>query len=57
MQTLQRLNQLVKDVTKYCDEHHKKQKQIKTEETSTIDTINELRETIVALNKVSLVER
>ena len=52
MQTLQRLNQLIKEVTKYCDEHHKKQKQIKTDETPTIDAINELKETIASLNKV-----
>lgn len=52
MQTLQRLNQLIKEVTKYSEEHHKKQKQIKTEETSTIDAITELKETIAALNKV-----
>ena len=54
MQTHQRLNQLIKDVTKYCDEHHKKQKQIKTEENSTIEAINELRETIASLNKVRI---
>ena len=54
MQTLQRLNQLIKEVTKYSDDHHKKQKQIKTEETSTIDAINELKETIAAHNKVCI---
>ena len=53
MQTLQRLNHLIKDVTKYCDEQHKKQKQIKAEETATIEAINELKETIAALSKVS----
>lgn len=52
MQTLQRLNQLIKEVTKYCEDHHKKQKSIKTEENSTIEAINELKETMVALNKV-----
>ncbi|XP_017491537.1 PREDICTED: F-BAR domain only protein 2-like [Rhagoletis zephyria] len=51
MQTLQRLNQLIKEVTKYCEDHHKKQKQIKTEENPTIEAINELKETIAALNK------
>ncbi len=53
MQTLQRLNQLIKEVTKYCEDHHKKQKQIKTEENPTIEAINELKETIAALNKVN----
>lgn len=50
-QTLQRLNQLIKEINKYCDEHHRKQKQIKNEETSTIDAIQELKDTVVALNK------
>ena len=57
MQTLQRLNQLIKEVTKYCEDHHKKQKQIKTEENSTIEAINELKETIAALNKVNVLPR
>lgn len=51
-QTLQRLNQLIKDINKYCDDHHKKQKQVKSEENSTVDTINELKETFASLNKV-----
>lgn len=51
LETLQRLNQLIKEINKYCDEHHRKQKQIKNEETSTIEAINELKETVTALNK------
>lgn len=52
MQTLQRLNQLMKEINKYCDDHHRKQKQIKNEELSTIEAINELKEIFIALNKV-----
>lgn len=55
MQTAQRLTQLIKEITKYCDDHHKKQKQIKTEETATIEAINELKETISAHNKVNII--
>ncbi|UXI18148.1 STE20-related kinase adapter protein alpha [Sarcoptes scabiei] len=51
MQTLQRLNQLMKEINKYCDDHHRKQKQIKNEELSTIEAINELKEIFIALNK------
>ncbi|XP_027205905.2 F-BAR domain only protein 2 isoform X1 [Dermatophagoides pteronyssinus] len=51
LETLQRLNQLIKEINKYSDEHHRKQKQIKNEEISTIEAINELKETVTALNK------
>lgn len=51
MQTLPRLQHLVKEINKYCEDHYKRQKQIKNEENATIEAMNELKEVIVSLTK------
>lgn len=52
MQTHQRLSQLIKDIAKYTEDHHKRQKVVKGEEQATVEIISELKEAVSALNKV-----
>jgi len=49
--TLNKINDLLKDIMKYSEELHKKQKQIKDEESSTSDVVKCLQETSLSLGK------
>jgi DNA repair ATPase RecN len=49
--TLSKITELVKELVKYSEELHKKQKQIKDEEAPTSDVVKALQETTVLLHK------
>ncbi|CAG2113304.1 unnamed protein product, partial [Medioppia subpectinata] len=51
MQMVYGLQELMKELLKYSEEQHKKQKQTKTEELVTVEVVTELKDTITSLNK------
>lgn len=51
MQMVQKLCELVKDVTKYADEVHKKQKAVKEEEGGTLEAVHAMQSSTVAVQK------
>ncbi len=52
MQMVHRFQDLIKELNKYSEEQHKKQKQVKSEEFVTVEVVGELKDTIASLNKV-----
>lgn len=50
-QMVQRFQDLVKEVNKYCDEQHKKHKQVKEEESTTLEIVQSIQQTTVSLHK------
>ncbi|KAG8234493.1 hypothetical protein J437_LFUL014635, partial [Ladona fulva] len=51
MQMMQRVQELVKDVTKYADELHKKHKMVKEEESGTLETVQAIQSVTLTLHK------
>lgn len=51
-QVMQKLNELVKDITKYADEVYKKQKIVKDEEASTLDAVQAMQSSTQAVHKI-----
>ncbi|XP_076308979.1 F-BAR domain only protein 2 isoform X2 [Tachypleus tridentatus] len=48
---VQRIQDLVKEVHKYCDEQHKKHKLVKEEESGTLEVVQSIQQTITSLSK------
>lgn len=51
LQMVQKISELVKDVSKYADELHKKQKAVKEEEAGTLDAVQAMQASTVAVQK------
>ncbi|XP_015188647.1 PREDICTED: F-BAR domain only protein 2 isoform X3 [Polistes dominula] len=51
LQMAQRVAELIKDVSKYADELHKKHKAVKEEESSTLETVQNIQAITVTLHK------
>ncbi|XP_076244594.1 F-BAR domain only protein 2 isoform X6 [Calliopsis andreniformis] len=51
LQMAQRVTELIKDVSKYADELHKKHKAVKEEESSTLEVVQSIQNITVSLNK------
>ncbi|XP_046481953.1 F-BAR domain only protein 2 isoform X2 [Neodiprion pinetum] len=51
LQMAQKVGELIKDVSKYADELHKKHKVVKEEESSTLDVVQSIQNTTVTLQK------
>lgn len=51
LQMVQKISDLVKDVAKYADELHKKHKLVKEEESSTLDAVQAMQTSSVAVQK------
>lgn len=51
LQMVQKLSELVKDVAKYADELHKKQKTVKEEESGTLEAVQAMQTTTAAVQK------
>lgn len=51
LQMVQKLSELVKDVTKYADELHKKHKIVKEEESSTLEAVQAMQSSTNAVQK------
>ncbi|XP_046405169.1 F-BAR domain only protein 2 isoform X5 [Ischnura elegans] len=51
MQMMQRVQDLVKDVTKYAEELHKKHKLVKEEESGTLETVQAIQSVTLTLHK------
>lgn len=51
LQMVQKISELVKDVAKYADELHKKHKTVKEEEAGTLETVQAMQSSTVALQK------
>ncbi|XP_071438824.1 F-BAR domain only protein 2 isoform X4 [Hetaerina americana] len=51
MQMMQKVQELVKDVTKYADELHKKHKMVKEEESGTLETVQAIQSVTLTLHK------
>ncbi|XP_030375017.1 F-BAR domain only protein 2 isoform X3 [Scaptodrosophila lebanonensis] len=52
MQMVQKLSELVKDVAKYADELHKKHKTVKEEESQTLECVQAIQTSTVAVQKL-----
>ncbi|XP_032312266.1 F-BAR domain only protein 2 isoform X3 [Drosophila ananassae] len=52
MQMVQKLTELVKDVAKYADELHKKHKSVKEEESQTLECVQAIQTSTVAVQKL-----
>ncbi|XP_067124643.1 F-BAR domain only protein 2 isoform X5 [Centruroides vittatus] len=50
-QMVQRFQDLVKEVNKYCEEQHKRHKQVKEEESSTLEVVQYIQQTTLSLHK------
>lgn len=50
-QMVQRFQDLVKEVTKYCEEQHKRHKQVKEKESSTLEVVQYIQQTTLSLHK------
>lgn len=51
LQMVQKISELVKDVTKYADELHKKHKTVKEEEAGTLEAVQAMQASTVAVQK------
>lgn len=51
LQMVQKISELVKDVAKYADELHKKHKSVKEEEAGTLETVQAMQASTIALQK------
>ncbi|XP_037040938.1 F-BAR domain only protein 2 isoform X7 [Bradysia coprophila] len=51
LQMVQKISELVKDVAKYADELHKKHKTVKEEESSTLEVVQAMQSSTVAVQK------
>lgn len=51
LQMVQKISELVKDVAKYADELHKKQKTVKEEESGTLEAVQAMQTTTAAVQK------